>query len=100
MLDQLTFEVMRPLVGTSFWADAPGGHRVELRVMEVLPVMESEVAKLKRLPFSIIFCGPNTHLLAQHTYPMRHEAFSEVLHIFIVPVGQQGEEYVYEAVFT
>ena len=98
-LDELTFEVLDRLVGTSFFADA-AGHRVELRIVQVRKVMESQAARLKRTPFSIYLLGPSSYPLQQLMYPMSHETFDEPLPIFIVPVGQVNEGYLYEAVFT
>jgi hypothetical protein len=97
MLDQLTIESFEPLVGTSFWLHE-NGHKVELRLTRTARVMESEVARLKRTPFSLFFLTPV--LLPQQIYQLTHEAFAEPLGIFLVPVAKQPGGYTIEAVFT
>lgn len=100
MLDQLTFESMEPLVGTSFWAYPEEDHKVELRVVRVAKVMESEAARLKRAAFSVFMLGPQSYLIKQGTFAMTHESFAEPFHLFIVPVEKLPEGYLYEAIFT
>lgn len=99
MLDQLTAESFEPHVGSSFWAEFPSGGKVELRLMRVARVMESEAARLPRHPFSLFFIGPKSYMLQQQTYHLTHEGM-EPMDIFIVPVGQDAQAYHYEAVFT
>lgn len=99
MLDQLTIESFEPHVGESFFAEFPNDTKVELRLVQVAKVMESEAAQLKRHPFSLYFIGPKSYLLKQHVYTVTHEKF-EPMQIFMVPVGEQNDVYVYEVVFT
>lgn len=100
-LDQLTFEVVKPLMGTSFWAEFPNGAKVELRVAQVVKLMEGvENVKLRREPFSIFFDGPKSYLLKQSTYMMRHDKLGDPLPMFLVPIGEDAQVYHYEAVFT
>jgi hypothetical protein len=62
-----------------------------------------EVSELKEFPgtrtFSIVFRGPAARFLPQHTYRLRHPRLGE-LDLFLVPVGRQGENIQYEAVFN
>lgn len=99
MLDQLTIDSFEPHVGTSFWAEFPNGAKVELRLQSIGKVMESELARLDRQPFSLYFIGPRSYLLKQQTYRIVHDAM-EPMEIFLVPVGEDRETYQYEAVFT
>ena len=100
-LEQVTFDVMQPLIGTSFWAEFPNGAKVELRVTAVYKVMEGVPnTRLNREPFSIHFIGPKSFLLKQGTYMMGHETFGEPMPMFLVPVGEDAQVYNYEAVFT
>lgn len=99
MLDQLTLETFEPHVGTSFWAEFPNGSKVELRLIRAAKVMESEAARLERHPFSLFFIGPKAYLLHQQIYHLTHESM-EPLDLFLVPVGTEGDAYLYEAVFT
>lgn len=99
MLDQLTVETFEPHVGTSFWAEFPNGAKVELRLERAAKVMESELARLQRHPFSLYFLGPKTFLLKQNIYRITHETL-EPMEIFVVPIGQRPDAYQYEAVFA
>jgi hypothetical protein len=100
MLETLTFETMHALIGTSMFMDPEKDHRVELQIVEVMPVMESEAAKLKRKAFSIFFLGPKSYQVKQGTYPTQHAAFPEPFWLFVVPIREIPEGYIYEAVFT
>ena len=99
MLDQLTVESFEPHVGTSFWVEFPSGGKVELRLVRVAKVMESEAARLPRHPFSLFFIGPRSYLLEQSTYHLTHPEM-DAMDVFVVPVGQDAETYQYEAVFA
>jgi hypothetical protein len=100
ILDELTYEKAVNLVGTSIWIDPEKDHRVELRIVHVGKVMESEAAQLKRAAFSIFFLGPKSYRVEQGAYPTRHEAFGEPFWLFIVPLEERADGYLYEAVFT
>lgn len=99
MLEELTIDSFMPHVGTSFWVELPNGSRVELRLSRAMKVMESELARLNRHPFSLFFDGPKSILLQQQIYHVSHAAMAE-MDIFIVPIGQSAETYQYEVVFT
>ena len=99
MLEELTIESFEPHVGTSFWAEFPNGAKVELRLMRAAKVMESEMARLNRQPFSLFFVGPKSYHLQQQIYHIVHDAL-EPMDVFLVPVGETRETYEYEPVFT
>ena len=99
MLDRLTFDEMKGHLGTVFHTEA-GGRAIDLELLDARKVMESAAARLARHPFSLYFGGPHDTLLPQAIYRLHHDAFSEPLDIFLVPVEKQAGRYVYEAVFT
>lgn len=99
MLDTCTIEDFEPLVGSSFWAEFPNGAKVELRLTSVGRVMESELARLQRQPFSLYFIGPKTFHLKQQIYHVSHDSFP-AMDLFLVPIRENAETYEYEAVFT
>jgi hypothetical protein len=99
MLDQLTIESFEPHVGSSFWAEFPNGAKVELRLVRAAKVMKSEAARLPRHPFSLYFIGPRSYKLEQQVYRIVHDQIG-ALEFFLVPVGETGDTYEYEAVFT
>lgn len=96
MLEQLTIDSFAPHVGTSFWLHEQG-NKVEMRLVRAAKVMESEAARLPRNPFSLFFLGPL--LLPQQIYHLTHDV-AEPMDIFLVPVGKEGNAFLYEAVFT
>jgi len=100
-LADLTLETFEPLVGTTFKVTAPDGASAELKLTEVAKRMERVRSKrLTRQPFSLFFEGPPGVMLRQHTYEFEHPQLDGTLTIFVVPVGQLGDGYEYEAVFT
>lgn len=52
-----------------------------------------------REPFSLLFRNDAAILFPQQTYPMRHPRLGE-FGIFMVPIAQQREGYLYQAVFN
>lgn len=97
MLDRLTIDDFKPHVGTSFWVHAEG-RKIELRLTSALNVMESEAARLHRIPFSLYFLAPV--YLPQQIYHVTHEALADPLDVFLVPVAKAPNGYTIEAVFT
>jgi hypothetical protein len=96
-----------PLVGAVF-AVAAGGVTVPL-VLErvtVLPAPQLPERKgaaaypVRREPFSLLFKGPREYLLSQQIHQMRVAAAPEPLEIFIVPVGQEQDGFLYQAIFN
>ena len=97
MLEALTIDDFLPLVGSSFWLYS-GNHKVEMRLTKAMPVMESQAARLKRVAFSLYFLAPL--VVPQGMHRMTHDAFSEGLELFVVPIGQEPNGFTHEAVFT
>ncbi len=52
-----------------------------------------------RQPFALIFRGPGDIVLPQRIYRLEHESTGP-LDIFLVPVGQEDDHVLYEAVFA
>ena len=50
-------------------------------------------------PFSVIFAGPQTPLLAQGIYRVRHPARG-IVDLFVVPVARDAQASRYEVVFN
>lgn len=99
-LEELTFDLVQSLIGSSFRTPIEGRPEVELKIVDVCKVMERvESKKLTRQPFSIYFLGPPDILLHQGTRSMRHEQLGE-MEIFMVPISKKEDGFEYEAVFT
>jgi hypothetical protein len=62
-----------------------------------------EVGELASSPrqeqFSVVFRGPARPFLSQGMYRLAHERMGE-FDLFLVPVGRDGDRYLYEAVFN
>lgn len=101
-LEELTTDVLDPLVGSDFTIKFADGQQVALTLVKVARIMERvEPAKLKRQPFAAYFEAPDTFFLQQSMYPFAHQALGEeTLPIFIVPVTREEGKYRYEAIFT
>lgn len=89
------------LVGEKFAVDAGEGGQLDLELLESrlhdpdAPALDESGA---RTPFTLLFRGPAEPLLPQRIYRLEHESIG-ALEIFIVPVGQDADGVVYEAVF-
>ena len=100
-LNELTAEILLPLVGTIFRTEVPEGRTCDLRLIEVAKGVDRHVSpRSERDQFSLIFAGPVEPCLPQATYPMHHEVLGGPMPIFIVPIARNEEGYRYEAVFT
>ena len=80
-------------VGEGFRVELGDDRTCDLTLVEAEPIRGSENA------FSLIFQGPPDVPLAQHTYGLEHDDLGR-LPIFLVPVSQQQDGFLYEAVFA
>jgi hypothetical protein len=105
MLDKFTAEDFRRALAEPFEVVFVDG-RLPLRLAEVLtPAQEEGMLEARRArgvrehPFNLTFRGPLSPLLPQRTYRLVHPQLGE-LELFLVPLGPQGGEQRYEAVFN
>ena len=72
---------------------------IELTLVSVTPRMiePNEQAGMER--FSAMFMGPLEIFIPQQTYRLSHPEMGE-FDIFLVPLGQDGEGFRYEAVYN
>ncbi len=56
-------------------------------------------AAVPRAPFSLLFHNAAPSPLPQQIYRLRHAVLGEV-EIFLVPVGREGDGFLYQAVFN
>ena len=90
-----TAEDFEPFQGDSFTTT---GQELTLQLVGVAEVPSSE-PEPARQPFSLTFKGPCADMPTQGLYQLEHPTIGE-LGIFLVPVGMEGEEYLFEAVFN
>ena len=90
-----------PLVGETFVVEA-GGERMEVRLSEVNRLGAggpAEGAPPGRTPFSLLFLGPGHPVWQQKIYRVTNGSLG-TFDLFLVPLGPEGTEMRYEAVFT
>ena len=74
--------------------------RLPLRLIEVDGPPEAAEGEAPRTrPFSLLFKGPPETFLKQRIYRLEHTRFGRV-DLFLVPVGQQTDGYLYESIFN
>ncbi|MBI3443928.1 MAG: hypothetical protein HY055_00805 [Magnetospirillum sp.] len=96
MSANLTVETFLPHVDQAFAAQFSDGElSMTLTLAQLLKGGPSPASI--RPPFELRFTCP-VHL-RQQTYLLRHEQLGEQ-EIFLVPVAQEGETFVYQAVFN
>lgn len=96
-MELLTLDHFASCVGDTFVA-ALDGMEVPFVLVEARPLPTSG-APVPRPPFSLLFRNGSAFLFPQRMYPMRHERLGEV-GIFIVPIAQEREGFLYQAVFN
>ena len=103
----LSADLFEPLVGRSFAVELKDGAvPLILRSVKRLPPPRRDPAggvapvpaEARTEPFTLLFAGA-THLLPQRTYRITSQSLGDAVEIFIVPVGQDGQGFIYEAVF-
>lgn len=104
-LAELTLDVVRPMVGTTFEVRHPDGRTLAMTLADALPFETPArrsargVSRQRRAPFSLYFLGPAAPVLPQAMYTFHHDRFT-LGQVFIVPVGADAEAVEYEAVFN
>jgi len=99
MTVKLTEEEFSRHLNTKFRVRLDAPEPVELELVEVKgrPSGADEQQGMER--FSAFFRGPAHLRLNQHTFPLAHERMGE-FDIFLVPVAQDADGFLYEAVFN
>jgi hypothetical protein len=104
----LSADLFEPLVGQSFAIELKDGTvPLILRSVRRLPPPQGEDSRgrivpieggARKDPFTLLFGGVS-HLLPQRTYRITSSSLGDAVEIFIVPVGQDRQGFIYEAVF-
>ena len=99
-LAALTLETCRRHVGESFVRPDDAGPDVTLELTAAEPGRRDPRAQEPGdRPFSLLFRGPLDHRLTQGMHDLDHPRLA-LRGIFLVPVGQDEDGLLYEAVFT
>jgi hypothetical protein len=99
-VDKFTIDGFREALHQRFVLRANPGEELDLELVAVndLSASARSIPVSGRAPFSIHFRGPCTPWARQHTYSIANERLGE-MHIFVVPLGPDGQGMIYEAIF-
>jgi hypothetical protein len=70
----------------------------EAREIELIELRDGR-ASARQEQFSLTFRGPRDQFLGQGTFPVAHPVLGR-FDLFLVPVGQEVDGFLYEAVFN
>lgn len=84
---------------TIFRVKRDGGEAIDFTLVEVKPYTSSDNEQGGMERFSIFFRGPSQPYLPQSTYSLDHDQMGQ-FEIFLVPIGRDDENFLYEAVFN
>jgi hypothetical protein len=102
VLDKLTIDDFKPVVGQTFALDLDGTAVLDLELVRARPLTPDAPAvdeSGRRTGFALDFRGPADPILPQRIYRLEHDAVG-ALEIFIVPVARDVRGADYEAIFT
>lgn len=98
MLETLTRETFEPRRGETFHVHLDDDSTIETRLAEVQGSTE-RTARVGREPFSLLFLGPPHPVLPQRIYTLENTEMGSFT-LFLVPLGPEGGEVRYQAVFS
>lgn len=96
-MELLTLQHFAGCVNETFSAGL-NGMDVPFVLVEARPLQNAS-PDAARTPFSLLFRNSSPVLFPQQTYAMRHAALGEI-GIFLVPVAQEREGFLYQAIFN
>lgn len=94
MFDKLNYEDFREILNTDFQV-ADIKENVKLRLFEISEKKETP----QTVCFSLLLKSPADYFLEQKNYDLHHEKLGEGS-MFIVPIRQDADGFVYEALFN
>lgn len=96
-MDLLTLEHFTSCLNETFVAELQG-MEANFVLVEATP-LQGQRLDAARAPFQLLFHNTAPVLFPQQTYRMRHPTLGDV-GIFMVPIAQNREGFVYQAVFN
>jgi hypothetical protein len=99
MLDTLTLETFKPLVGRPFAVVVDEDRFMPAHLVAVQPLATDSDSRRRRDPFTLVFRGPAGGHLPQDSYDLKSQDL-ELPGVFLVPIGPDEHGMLYEAVFT
>ena len=98
MMKLLSLDDFAPCLNTTFVASFNGGS-TDFVLVEARPLAAPRGVDLLRAPFSLLFRSGAAVLFPQQTYMVRHSSIGE-LALFLVPIAQERDGFIYQAVFN
>lgn len=96
-MELLTLEHFAGCLNETFRSDL-GGAPIEFVLVEASPIAQMR-KDAPRAPFSLLFLNTAPLLFPQQTYLMSHPKLGEI-GIFVTPIAQNRDGFVYQAVFN
>lgn len=94
----LTLEDFASCLNTTFTASFSAGS-TEFTLVEARPLPLPKQFDVLRAPFSLLFRSGAAILFPQQTYMVRHSSIGEFA-LFLVPIAQERDGFIYQAVFN
>ncbi len=94
-LKDVRLEHFAGLLGETFRVEVDGAAAVNLELTEATKAGGDRPDNA----FSVVFKGPRERRLEQQIYDVEHGALG-ALSIFLVPIAERPDGYLYEAIFT
>lgn len=99
MPDLLSLDTFRARLGEHFTVALAEGGTHTLTLFEATALAPHPFPNKQREPFQLKFRGPGPVVLLQRTHVLHHAELGEVT-IFLVPIGQDGPDFIYQAIYT
>lgn len=99
MLESLTCAAFVPHLHQEFSVQVDDTTAFTMELVEAAEWGTAPAVEGGRLPFSLVFRGPDQVVLPQRIYRMSHPEIG-TFDLFVVPISQDADGVRYEAVFT
>ena len=93
----LTIEMFSDKIGEAFIVEESDTPAIALTLVEATALRN--FANTPRAPFTLLFTSQGSALLPQRMYALRHETLG-LQSFFLVPIGKDGDQVTYQAVFN
>lgn len=99
MLDKVTLETFQTHQDSDFVVNFADGSQVVFRLEELSARPARQARPGHRAPFSLVWKAPKTWFFPQGVYPLEHSELG-LLELFMVPIGEEEDGFLYETVFN
>jgi hypothetical protein len=99
MPDLISLSTFAPRIGDTFRVPITNGDSYPLTLVEATALPTRAHPNRQRDPFQLKFRGPGPTYLVQQTHDVQHDELGTIA-MFLVPVGQDGTAFIYQAVYT